>query len=361
MGEERDLDQLRAAIDAIDERLLALIAERGRRVLEIAQRKAAGRGDNHFYRPEREAQVLRRVQAHNPGPLSDETVARLFREIMSACLALEAPQRVAYLGPEGTYTQNAALKHFGHAAETLPLGSIDAVFREVEAGNAGYGVVPVENSTEGVVSHTLDRLLQSPLKICGEVELPIHHNLLGRAGRLEDVAVVAAHEQSLAQCREWLATHLPRVEIRPALSNAEAARQARDDPRLAAIAGSAAAETYGLNILARNIEDLPGNTTRFLVIGGQDVPPSGEDKTSFVVTSPNRPGALYRLLKPLAEQGISMSRIESRPSRQALWEYVFFIDIEGHIGDPRVARVMQALEQEAAFLRWLGSYPKAVL
>ena len=361
MGDERTLESLRAAIDAIDDRLLELIAERGRRVLEIAEHKARSGADNHYYRPEREAQILRRVQARNPGPLPDEAVARLFREIMSACLALEAPMRIAYLGPEGTYTQNAALKHFGHGARTVPLASIDAVFREVEAGEAGYGVVPVENSTEGVVTHTLDRLLQSPLKICGEVELAIQHHLLGRARRLEDVEAVVAHQQSLAQCRQWLAAHLPRVEIRAVASNAEAARQAAEDPRLAAIAGSAAAETYDLALLARNIEDLPGNTTRFLVIGAQAVPPSGDDKTSFVVSSRNRPGALYRLLKPLAEQDISMSRIESRPSRQALWEYVFFIDIEGHIQDPRVARVMEALEGEAAFLRLLGSYPKAVL
>ncbi len=360
MSNDKSLKDLRARIDEIDEQLHALINQRA----ELAQQTAAHKqatGETVCYRPEREADILRRVIERNQGPLPDDDVARIFREIMSACLAVETPLTIAFLGPEGTFTQAAALKHFGHSVNTVPLAAIDEVFREVEAGNADFGVVPVENSTEGVVSHTLDMFLNSNLKICGEVEFRIHHHLLSAADSLADIKTVISHRQSLAQCREWLAANLPGVEIMDVSSNAEAAKRVAGDPQAAAIAGSMAAELYGLKILAGNIEDSPENTTRFLIIGSLAAGPSGNDKTSFVVSSANRPGALYRLLQPLARHDVSMSRIESRPSRKGLWEYVFFVDVEGHIADANVQAAVSDLENEAGLLKLLGSYPKAVL
>jgi chorismate mutase/prephenate dehydratase len=285
---------------------------------------------------------------------------RLFREIMSACLALEKPMTIAFLGPEGTFTQAAALKQFGHSVRTLPLDGIDDVFREVEAGAADYGVVPVENSTEGVISHTLDLFQRSPLHICGEVELRIHHHLLARE-QDAPISRVLAHQQALAQCRGWLDANLPRAEHIAVGSNAEAARQAGSRDDTAAIAGDTAAELYGLVTVARNIEDEPDNTTRFLVIGKETVPPGGNDKTSLLVSIRNRPGALYTMLQHIAAQGISMTRIESRPSRQGMWEYVFYIDVEGHRDDAPVAAALAALEQETIAVKVLGSYPKAVI
>jgi chorismate mutase/prephenate dehydratase len=288
-------------------------------------------------------------------------MARLFREIMSACLALEEPMKIAFLGPEGTFTQAAALKHFGHSVRAAPLATIDDVFREVEAGECHYGVVPVENSIEGVVNHTLDMFMNSSLKICGEVELRIHHHLLGRDCSIDGLKRVYAHQQALAQCRRWLSNHLPRAEQIALASNAEAARRAADEPGTAAIAGDAAAAIYGLQSLAQNIEDEADNTTRFLIIGHQSTPPSGDDKTSLIFTTPNQPGALYTMLAAFAENGISMMRIESRPSRRGMWDYFFFIDIEGHVKDPAVAKALKDLKDRAAMLKLLGSYPRAVL
>ncbi len=353
------LEALRARIDALDEKIQDLLNRRARLAQAIAKLKE---NDAHasFYRPEREAEVLRRVLARNRGPLPDEEVARLFREIMSACLALESRLRVAFLGPEGTFTQEAAYKHFGHSVDAVPLAAIDEVFREVEAGGAEFGVVPIENSTEGVVNHTLDMFVNSPLKICGEVELRVHHHLLGRDGDPKAARRVVSHQQSLAQCREWLDAHLPGLERVSVASNAEAARLAAADPTTLAVAGASAAERYGLKVLAANIEDNPDNTTRFLVIGRLETAPSGQDKTSLLVSGRNRPGSLYRLLAPFARHGINMTRIESRPSRRSRWEYVFFIDIEGHVKEARVKRALAALEREASFVKWLGSYPKAV-
>jgi len=289
-------------------------------------------------------------------------MARLFREIMSACLALEQPLNIAFLGPEGTFTQAAALKHFGHSVRTRSFGAIPDVFRDVESGSSQYGVVPVENSTEGVVSHTLDMFMTSPLRICGEVMLRINHHLLARGSDdLVSLTRIYSHQQSLAQCRGWLDTHLPQVDRIAVGSNAEAARIAAKEPRSAAIAGEAAAEIYGLRVLSPNIEDEPGNTTRFLIIGVPEALPSGDDKTSLLLATRNVAGGLYRLLTPLAEHGISMSKIESRPSRRGIWEYVFFIDVEGHQQDAGLARALQSLEQEARMYKVLGSYPKAVL
>lgn len=359
-GGEARIKALRARIDALDVRIQALISARARLAQDIAKTKQA-EGSTNFYRPEREAEVLRAALARNRGPLSDETIARLFREIMSACLALESGLKIAFLGPEGTFTQEAAFKHFGHAVQTRPLAAIDEVFREVESGAADFGVVPVENSTEGVINHTLDMFLLSPLKICGEVELRIHHHLLGKTADRRVLRRIVSHQQSLAQCREWLDSNLPGLERVAVSSNAEAARLAAGDAHTGAIAGESAARIYGLQPLASNIEDNPDNTTRFLVIGRMEAKPSGHDKTTLLVSGKNRPGALHRLLAPLARHGINMTRIESRPSRRSRWEYVFFVDIDGHAKDRKVAKVLTQLEKEAAFLKLLGSYPKAVV
>jgi chorismate mutase/prephenate dehydratase len=361
MDEAQQLRAIRDEIDALDLQIQAAISQRARLAQEVARIKLGADPQGLFYRPEREAHVLRRVMERNQGPLSDEEIARLFREIMSACLALEQPLHIAFLGPEGTFTQAAALKQFGHSVATQPFNSIPDVFREVESGSCHYGVVPVENSTEGVVSHTLDMFLGSPLRICGEVTLRINHNLMARDGDVGGVLAVYSHSQSLAQCRSWLDRHLPHAERIAVGSNAEAARLAGERPGAAAIAGEAAAELYGLTILSRNIEDEPGNTTRFLVVGKQVVPPTGSDKTSLLVSTQNVAGGLHRLLTPLAQHGISMTRIESRPSRRGIWEYVFFLDIEGHEQDETVARALADLQRAAGMYKVLGSYPRAVL
>ena len=352
--------QLRDKIDQLDEKIQKLITERAQVAEEVARAKQDA-GNNVFYRAEREAQVLRKVMERNQGPLSDEEMARLFREIMSACLALERVMNIAFLGPEGTFTQAAALKHFGHSVQTLPMTTIGDVFREVESGAASYGVVPIENSTEGVVNHTLDEFMNSSLHICGEVELRIHHHLLGKVDSVDDIKRVYSHQQSFAQCRKWLDTHLTDIEQIDVNSNAEAARLASEETGAAAIAGESAAEIYELNTIVGNIEDEPDNTTRFLVIGQRTTPASGEDKTSMLVSAINKPGALHAMLQPLASNSISMTRIESRPSRQGMWNYVFFIDIEGHTDDANVANALKELEQAASMVKVLGSYPKAVL
>ena len=358
IGGDQELRERRERIDALDEQIQALVTERAQQAQAIAAIKSAN-GDTQFYRPEREAEVLRRVLARNPGPLSNEAMGRLFREIMSACLALESPLKIAFLGPAGTFTQEAALKHFGQSVETVPLAAIDEVFREVESGAANFGVVPVENSTEGTINHTLDSFLQSPLKICGEVELRIHHHLLAKGDDWQVAEKILSHSQSLAQCREWLDANYAEVERVAVSSNAEAAKIAAQTPGVLAIAGESAAEIYGLQIVVRNIEDRPDNTTRFLVIGSIDAGPTGVDCTSLLLVCKNQPGALHKLLTPLARHGVNMTRIESRPSRRSRWEYVFFVDIDGHLRDRKVARVLGLLEREAAFYKCLGSYPRA--
>jgi len=360
------LEQIRARIDRIDADLHALINQRAQLARQVGISKHASGHTVDFYRPEREAQVLRMAVARNRqerGPLRDEEVARLFREIMSACLAQQEPLKVAFLGPEGTFTQQAVLKHFGHSVRALPLTSIEEVFREVESGTADFGVVPIENSSEGTVNNTLDMFLTSPLGICSEVELRIHQNLMGRMASLADVERVCAHPQALAQCRGWLAENLPGVERVPVSSNAEGARRARDEEGSAAIAGSVAAELYGLNMLVPEIEDHADNTTRFLVIGRKSFPASGEDKTTLLVSAAHTdaPGALFRLLEPFSRHQISMTRIESRPSRRRKWDYVFFIDLEGHATQEPLATALAEIKGRASLCRVLGSYPKAVL
>src|SRR5712671_7774943 len=358
-----DLEQARVRIDAIDEKIHQLINDRARLAQLVGISKTRDGRTVDFYRPEREAQVLRMARARNAGPLRDEEILRLFREIMSACLAQQEPLKVAFLGPEGTFTQTAVLTHFGHSVRALPLASIDEVFHEVEAASADFGVVPIENSTEGTVNHTLDRFLASPLKICGEVELRIHHFVMGLMGSLGRIVRICSHAQSLAQCRVWLDEHLPNVERIPVSSNAEGARRARDEKGTAAIAGETAAEVYGLKILAAEIEDRPDNTTRFFVLGRKLFTSSGEDRTTLLVSisHTDAPGALYRLLEPLARHRVSLTRIESRPSRRRKWDYVFFMDLEGHADEPHVAKALAALKKRASLFRVLGSYPRAVL
>jgi chorismate mutase/prephenate dehydratase len=354
------LHSLRLGIDTLDEKIQTLISARAALVKEVGQIKQELGESADCYRPEREAEILRKVAARNQGPLSDEDLTYLFRELMSVCRALEQPMRVAYLGPEGTFTQTAALKHFGHSVQLMPQSSIEQVFHDVEAGAMAYGVVPVENSSEGVVNHTLDMFMTSPLRISGEIELRIHHHLLGHMEDLKSVTCVYAHQQALAQCRRWLDAHLPGVERMAVRSNAEGARRAAQETGVAAIAGNNAAEIYQLKVLAADIEDEANNTTRFLVIGRQSVPPSGHDKTSLMISTGNRPGALYHLLQPFARHNISLTRIESRPSRQAAWDYVFFVDLDGHSQDPDVAEALKELGAEASFVKVLGSYPRAI-
>lgn len=351
-----DLQKLRTEIDQIDDELLRLISRRAQIAQTIGRLK-----QGNIYRPEREAQVLRRIKEANPGPLSGETAARLFREIMSACLALEQPLTVAYLGPQGTFTQAAAIKHFGHAAEATDCASIDEVFRKVEAGMAAYGVAPVENSTEGAIGRTLDLLLNTPLMICGEVVVRVHHYLLRKAEGMQGITKIYSHTQSFAQCHEWLNKNLPNVARVTVASNAEAAKLAAAEPNSAAIAGETAGEIYGLIPLARNIEDEPNNTTRFLVLGAHDAGRSGRDKTSLVMAAPNQPGAMHDLLGPFARNGVSMTKLESRPSGAGKWEYVFYVDVEGHQQDAPVAKALSELKNLAPFLKVLGSYPAAVL
>lgn len=358
-----DLIGIRDSIDSVDARIHALLNERARYAQLVGISKTASGKAVDFYRPEREADVLRKALERNKGPLRNEEIARLFREIMSACLAQQEPLKVAFLGPEGTFSQAAVVKHFGSSVRALPLAAIDEVFHEVEGGIADFGVLPIENSSEGTVNHTLDMFLNSGLKICGEVELRIHHSLMGRLGDTADIKRVCAHSQALAQCRGWLDDQLPGVERVAVSSNAEGARRARDERGTAAIAGRAAAEIYGLTLLANEIEDRPDNTTRFLVVGRKLFNRSGADRSTLLVSAADTDdaGALFRLLEPLAEHGVNMTRIESRPSRKRKWDYVFFIDVEGHVSDPPVARALAALKERASLFKVLGSYPRAVL
>jgi chorismate mutase/prephenate dehydratase len=352
-----DIEKLRREIDAVDDELLKLINQRA----ALAGRIGSLKQGAPAYRPERETQILRRVAEASAGPLAPERVTAVFREVISACRGLEEAIRVTYLGPEGTFSEQAVRKHFGAAVEALPVASVDEAFRRCEAGAVQFTVVPVENSTEGVVGRTLDLLLTTPLRICAEIELRVQQNLLAK-GSVKDIRRLYSHAQSLAQCTAWLAQNLPSAERIPVGSNAEAAQRAAKEEGAAAIAGEAAAERYGLTLLARSIEDSPNNTTRFLVLGELDAGPTGKDRTSIVMSAENKPGAVHALLSPLAQHRVSMTRIESRParSRSALWEYVFFIDVEGHQKDAPVAKALAELQAKAPFLKVLGSYPAAL-
>lgn len=354
------LTGVRERIDSIDRQIQELISERARRAQEVAKVKGEGLSAIDYYRPEREAHVLRMVVDRNQGPLSDAEMVRLFREIMSSCLAQEDPLKIGYLGPEGTFSEQAVRKHFGHAAYGLPLGSIEEVFQEVAAGHADFGVVPVENSGQGMIQMTLDMFLTSEARICGEVELRVHQCLHSLTGKLEDVRRVFAHAQSLQQCKTWLRVNLPHVECESVSSNAEAARLARHADDAAAIAGETAGKVYGLKSVAVGIEDRADNTTRFLVIGRKLFPPSGNDRTSLLITVNDKPGALYDVLSPFARHGVSMNRIESRPSHAGKWQYAFFIDVSGHIEDEALQASVKEIEADVAQLRVLGSYPVAL-
>ncbi|MDZ4202806.1 MAG: prephenate dehydratase [Gallionella sp.] len=350
------LKKFREQIDQLDSELLGLLNRRAGLAQQIGHLKE----DGTVLRPEREAQVLRRLQELNGGPLGGDAVAQLFTEVMSQCRALEAPLTVAYLGPQGTFSEQATLKRFGSAVHGQPCVSIDEVFRSVENGSAQYGMVPVENSTEGAIGRTLDLLLSSNVRICGEVMLQVHQCLLSNENALSLIRKVYSHPQSFGQCQGWLNTHLPHAERITASSNADAARLAAAESYAASVGGVQAAEHFRLKVLAENIEDDSRNTTRFLVLGNQDVSPSGNDKTSLVLSAPNRPGAVHDLLMPLAKYGVSMTKLESRPARSGLWEYVFYMDIEGHQTDAKIAQALEDLKQVAAFVKVLGSYPVAV-
>ncbi len=365
MSNQQSSSQLklhRDQIDAIDEQILKLVNARANHARHIGELK----DDGVIYRPEREAQVLRRLTELNSGPLPAEAVTNIFRSIMSNCRALEKELTVAFLGPLGTYSEEAALKQFGVGRNAVVCGSIDEVFRTVEAGQADYGIVPVENSNEGAVGLTLDLLLSSPLKICGEVTIPIHHCLLSKQADIQQISHVFSHSQSLAQCHEWLNKMLPKAEREAVTSNARAAQMihdliSTDGTFAAAIASKRAAELFNLNVLAENIEDDPKNTTRFLVLSKHDVAPSGQDKTSLVMAAKNQPGAILSLLEPLAQHGVSMTKLESRPAKVGMWEYVFYVDIEGHQNDPKVAEAVKDIGSRASYLKHLGSYPVALM
>jgi chorismate mutase/prephenate dehydratase len=361
-GTAVDLTSIRTRIDEVDKQIHALINERATFAQQVGISKGELAAAVDYYRPEREAEVLRAVLERNEGPLRDEEILRLFREIMSACLAQQEPLKVGYLGPEGTFTQTAVYKHFGHSVRGLPYSTIDEVFQEVESGVADFGVVPIENSTEGTVNHTLDMFLTSPLKIGGEIEMRIEQHLLGNTDGLGSIKRICAHEQSLAQCRGWLREYLPQVELIGVASNATGARRARDEAGTAAIGGDAAAEVYDLKIMVNNIEDRDDNSTRFLVVGRELLSASGQDKTTILVSTSGTVGAgvLHNLLQPIATHGVSMTRIESRPSRRQNWDYVFFIDLDGHAEESPLKDALQELQKNSSLFRLIGAYPKAV-
>jgi chorismate mutase/prephenate dehydratase len=352
---DEDLKALRARIDGIDDAILQLVSERA----GIAQQVGHTKKGEKIYRPEREAQIVRRLRETNPGPLSADTIERLIREVISACRALEQTTRVAYLGPAGTFSQQAVHKHFGHEAEAVAEADIDACFHAVETGRADFAMVPVENSTEGSIARTLDLIVSSPLKICSEVMLPIHQTLMRKQGSLEAIQRVYGHAQSLAQCQQWLSRHLPKAERVSVVSNSEGARRAAAEPDAATLGSETAAELYGLSVVEARVEDELSNTTRFLVLGKSDAAPSGHDKTSLVMGAHNQPGAVVKLLQPLADAGISMSKLESRPARGSNWEYLFFVVCNGHRQDPEMVAALAEIETRAAFLKILGSYPAA--
>lgn len=351
------LAPLRERIDSIDRQILELINQRAQVAIEVGEVKHELDESGPVLKPEREASLIRHLQELNEGPCLAESVEAIWKEIISACRGLERRLVVAYLGPQGSFSEQAALEQYGHSIDRYLCNSFDEVFRAVEAGQADIGVVPVENSTEGAVNRTLDLLLNTPLKVVGERSLGINHCLLTQSGTLEGVTRVMAHPQALAQCQAWLSRHYPALDRDAASSNAEAARMASEDPTIAAIAGTMAAEAWGLNVVQAGIQDDPHNRTRFLAMGHLANGPSGNDKTSLILAVPNRAGAVYEMLAPLAENGVSMTRLESRPARTGQWEYYFYLDLLGYRDDPPVARALAALKERAAFYKELGSYP----
>jgi chorismate mutase/prephenate dehydratase len=355
---DRDLAPIRIEIDAVDAQLLHLLNERAKlaqRVGEVKQKY-----DQPVYRPEREAFVLEKIAKQNPGPLPTPQLQTLWREVMSVCRAMEEPVKVAYLGPAGTYTEQAMFKQFGHAIVGVDCVSIDDIFHAVEAGGATFGVVPIENSIEGAINRTMDLLLNSPLRVCAEVSLAIQHSLLHSTGNMDGVTTIVAHPQALAQCYGWLKQHYPNLPQKPVSSNAQGAKMAQDDPTIACIAGDSAAMMYELQKVAVGIQDDANNRTRFVVLGKQLCSVSPADKTSLILATTNNAGSLFTLIEPLARHGVSMVRFESRPAKQKGWEYYFYIDFIGHVDEPRVAAALAEIESQAAFYKCLGSYPVTV-
>jgi chorismate mutase / prephenate dehydratase len=355
----KTLDQLRTEIDAVDRELLAALNKRAMLAAEVGEIKRAE--GSAVYRPEREAQVIAQLQRLNTGPLRSDNISHIWREVMSACRSLEAAQRVAVLGPAGTFCEQAALEFFGSSVELIYCANFDQVFQATAAGSAHFGVVGVENSTEGPVTRSLDLMLQTPAQIVGEVSLMVRHHLLRKSQGLEGIEVVAAHPQALAQCQEWLTKHLPHAERKPVSSNAEGARLATEHPNWAALSGERAASIFGLHIVSHAIQDDAYNRTRFCIIALPDtIPapqPSGKDCTSLIISVPNKPGAVHDLLVPLKNHGVSMTRFESRPARTGQWEYYFYIDLQGHAHETHVAKALAELRSLCAYFKLLGSYP----
>jgi chorismate mutase/prephenate dehydratase len=357
---KKTLNKLREEIDALDKDIQSLIGGRARLAAEVAKVKITSEDQSAFYRPEREAKVLRKIIQRNDSPLKDKDIAHIFREIMSACLALEQPLNIAYLGPEGTFTQEAALKHFGHAVSTLDCGSIEEIFSQVDKGNADYGVVPIENSSNGVIGATIDMLYSQGLKICGEVEISIKHQLMMR-DQSQEIKTIYAHQQALEQCRRWLSNHYPNVGLKSVASNALAARIVRDEKNAAAIASEAAMSLYGLERVSKNIEDQTGNMTRFLVLAKDDVPQSGNDKTSVLVVTKHKSGALVDVLEPFKNHGINVLQLARHPIPGVKWEYLFLLDVEGHNKEDNLVKALDQVRDRVVKLQVLGSYPVAAL
>jgi chorismate mutase / prephenate dehydratase len=354
---QQTIEALRKRIDSLDEKILDLLNERARIATEIGKQKKASKADLHA--PIRELEIYDRLLQLNKGPFPDEALRAVFREIMSASLALEGPLKVAYLGPKATFTHLACLRQFGFSASYVPVNSIKEVFYEVERGREEYGVVPIENSTEGVVNHTLDMFIDSPLKIVAEVLQEVSHHIMNRSGKMEDVKRLFSHPHAIAQCRIWIENNLPHLPITEVSSTAKAAEYCVEDPSASAIASELAAQLYGLHIIQRRIEDNINNYTRFLVISQRNLSRTGRDKTSIMFTIQDRVGALYDMLRPFADYGINLTKIESRPSKKKAWEYIFFVDLEGHMEDEKVQLALKNLKAQCLFLKVLGSYPAA--
>lgn len=354
---KKDLGDLRQRIDDIDDKILDLLNERASIVIDVGRVKEGVRGD--FYVPSREQAIYQRLTEDNEGPFPNDGIRRVFREIISASLNLEQPMKVAFLGPQATFTHVAAMQQFGFSAQLVPQKSISAVFEDVARGRAHYGVVPVENSTEGVVSHTLDMFIDSDLKINAEVMLEVSHDLLSRSGELSSIKRIVSHPQALAQCRNWLEENLPDVPLVDVSSTAHAAQMVADDDTTAAIASEAAANLYGLKVVKKKIEDNPNNFTRFLIVGKKNPDRTGSDKTSLMFRIKDEPGILYRMLEPFSQRNINLAKIESRPLKKKAWEYIFFLDLEGHIDDDIITEAVEDLGQYCEFVKVLGSYQRA--
>jgi chorismate mutase / prephenate dehydratase len=357
MANRQDIQQFRKEIDRIDDEILRLLNERSKSVIEIGKLKKESDSNANLHTPGREAEIVNRLMAQNQGPFPNEAIRPVYREIMSASLSLEGPQKVAYFGPAATFTHLACIKKFGASAQYVPVNSIKDVFDEVERGRANFGVVPIENSTEGVVNYTLDMFVDSTLLIYGEVLLEVSHNLLSKTGRIEDITKIYSHPQPIAQCRHWLETNLPQVPVSEVTSTARAAEICATDPTAAAIASELAAQLYGLKIIKARIEDNVHNFTRFLVLSKKAPERTGKDKTSVMISVKDKVGALYDLLRPFASHGLNMTKIESRPSRRKAWEYIFFVDVEGHVEEEPVKKALEEIKGRCLFMKILGSYP----